>query len=50
MLTAVQTSELAEMFRSLGEPNRLGIVANCLDGPLSAVARIASVSLQVGPV
>ncbi len=35
MLTTDQTSELAEMFRLLGEPNRLGIVANCLDGPLS---------------
>ena len=35
MLTTDQTSELAEMFRLLGEPNRPGIVANCLDGPLS---------------
>jgi ArsR family transcriptional regulator, lead/cadmium/zinc/bismuth-responsive transcriptional repressor len=35
MLTADQATELAEMFRLLGEPNRLGIVANCLDGPLS---------------
>lgn len=35
MLTSDQTAELAEMFRLLGEPNRLGIVANCLDGPLS---------------
>lgn len=35
MLTTDQTSELAEMFRLLGEPNRLGLVANCLDGPLS---------------
>ena len=35
MLTADQASELAEMFRLLGEPNRLGIVASCLDGPLS---------------
>jgi DNA-binding transcriptional ArsR family regulator len=31
MLTADQTSELAGMFRLLGEPNRLGIVAICLD-------------------
>lgn len=32
------------MFRLLGEPNRLGIVANCLDGPLSVgeiTARLA---------
>lgn len=35
MLSADQTSELAELFRLLGEPNRLGIVASCLDGPLS---------------
>jgi DNA-binding transcriptional ArsR family regulator len=35
MLTADQTSELAEMFRLLGEPNRLGIVASCLEGPLN---------------
>jgi DNA-binding transcriptional ArsR family regulator len=44
VLTADQTSELAEMFRLLGEPNRLGIVASCLDGPLSVgeiTARLA---------
>lgn len=44
MLTADQTSELAEMFRLLGEPNRLGIVATCLDGPMSVgeiTARLA---------
>ena len=35
MLTADQTIQLAEMFRLLGEPNRLGIVASCLDQPLS---------------
>jgi DNA-binding transcriptional ArsR family regulator len=35
MLDADQTTELAELFRLLGEPNRLGIVASCLDGPLS---------------
>ena len=35
MLTADQTSGLAEMFRLLGEPNRLLIVASCLDGPLN---------------
>jgi ArsR family transcriptional regulator, lead/cadmium/zinc/bismuth-responsive transcriptional repressor len=35
MLTATQTSELAEVFKLLGEPNRLRIVANCLEGPLS---------------
>src|ERR1700758_1440406 len=35
MLTADQTSELAEMFHLLGEPNRLGIVSSCLEGPLN---------------
>jgi DNA-binding transcriptional ArsR family regulator len=36
MLTADQTSGLADMFRLLGEPkNRLSIVTSCLDGPLS---------------
>lgn len=35
MLTVEQTSGLADMFRLLGEPNRLSIVASCLDGPLS---------------
>jgi ArsR family transcriptional regulator, lead/cadmium/zinc/bismuth-responsive transcriptional repressor len=35
MLDPDQTTELAELFRLLGEPNRLGIVASCLDGPLS---------------
>ena len=35
MLTNDQTSELAELFRLLGEPNRLGIVISCLEGPLS---------------
>lgn len=41
MLTPAQTGELADMFRLLGEPNRLRIVANCLEGPLS-VADIAA--------
>ena len=35
MLTFDQASELAEMFRLLGEPNRLGIVVSCLEGPLN---------------
>jgi DNA-binding transcriptional ArsR family regulator len=44
MLTTDQTDKLAEMFRLLGEPNRLGIVTTCLDGPLSVgdiTARLA---------
>ena len=35
MLDSDQTTELAELFRLLGEPNRLSIVASCLDGPLN---------------
>jgi len=35
MLNPDQATELAELFRLLGEPNRLGIVASCLDGPLN---------------
>ena len=44
MLNADQTAELAELFRLLGEPNRLGIVTSCLEGPLSVgdiTARLA---------
>jgi ArsR family transcriptional regulator, lead/cadmium/zinc/bismuth-responsive transcriptional repressor len=44
VVDADQTAELAELFRILGEPNRLGIVASCLDGPLSVgeiTARLA---------
>ena len=46
MLTADQASQLAEMFRLLGEPNRLGIVANCLDQPLSVGEITARLSLS----
>lgn len=35
MLTTNQANGLAEVFRLLGEPNRLGMVVSCLDGPLS---------------
>ncbi len=35
MLSTDQTTELSELFRLLGEPNRLGIVVSCLEGPLS---------------
>jgi ArsR family transcriptional regulator, lead/cadmium/zinc/bismuth-responsive transcriptional repressor len=44
MLDNDRTIELAELFRLLGEPNRLGIVTSCLDGPLSVgeiTARLA---------
>lgn len=46
MLTSDQTSELAELFRLLGEPSRLGIVANCLDGPLSVGELTARLALS----
>lgn len=32
-MTPDQGNDLAEMFRLLGEPNRLRLVAACLDGP-----------------
>jgi DNA-binding transcriptional ArsR family regulator len=35
MLNADQITELTELFRLLGEPNRLRIVTRCLDGPWS---------------
>jgi hypothetical protein len=35
MLTADQTTEVAELFRLLGEPNRLRIVGSCVDRTLS---------------
>lgn len=35
MLTADQSSQLAETFRLLGEPSRLTLVTQCLKGPLS---------------
>ncbi|HYZ23256.1 MAG TPA: metalloregulator ArsR/SmtB family transcription factor [Rhodopila sp.] len=41
MLGTDQTTELADLFRLLGEPNRLGIVLSCLDGALN-VGDIAS--------
>ncbi|MDG6077712.1 ArsR family transcriptional regulator [Erythrobacter litoralis] len=34
-MTPDQASELAETFRLLGEPNRLLLVTECLDGPRS---------------
>ncbi len=41
MLNADEAVELAELFRLLGEPNRLGIVVSCLEGPLN-VSEITS--------
>ena len=41
MLGTDRTAELADVFRLLGEPNRLRIVISCLDGALN-VGQIAS--------
>jgi ArsR family transcriptional regulator, lead/cadmium/zinc/bismuth-responsive transcriptional repressor len=46
MLNADQTTELAELFRLLGEPNRLGIVTSCLDEPLSVGEITSRLSLS----
>ncbi len=35
MLTNDQNSQLSEVFRLLGEPNRLMLMSACLEGPLS---------------
>ena len=35
MLTNDQNSQLSEVFRLLGEPNRLMLMSGCLEGPLS---------------
>jgi ArsR family transcriptional regulator, lead/cadmium/zinc/bismuth-responsive transcriptional repressor len=35
LLSADQQSELIEVFRLIGEPNRLRIVLRCLDGPVN---------------
>lgn len=34
-MTQDEASQLADLFRLLGEPNRLRLVAACLDGPRS---------------
>jgi DNA-binding transcriptional ArsR family regulator len=46
MLNADQTTELAELFRLLGEPNRLRIVTSCLEGPLSVGEITARLTLS----
>ncbi len=46
MLTIDHVSRLAELFRMLGEPNRLKIVAICLKGPLSVTEITDSLSLS----
>src|SRR6201988_5042609 len=46
MLNTDQTTELAELFRLLGEPNRLRIVTSCLVGPLSVGEITARLTLS----
>ena len=46
MLNSDQTTELSELFRLLGEPNRLAIVISCLDGPLSVGEITAQLALS----
>lgn len=50
MLSADQITELAELFRLLGEPNRLRIVTSCLDGPLSVGDISTRLALSQSPV
>jgi DNA-binding transcriptional ArsR family regulator len=45
-LTQAQTQMLADMFRLLGEPNRLAIVLSCLERPLSVSEIAASLGLS----
>ncbi len=46
MLETDQATELAELFRLLGEPNRLGIVASCLERPLNVGEITARLSIS----
>jgi ArsR family transcriptional regulator, lead/cadmium/zinc/bismuth-responsive transcriptional repressor len=46
VLNSDQTTELSELFRLLGEPNRLAIVISCLDGPLSVGEITARLTLS----
>ncbi len=46
MLDTDQTVEAAELPQLLGEPNRLGILAICLDGPLSVGEIIERLTLS----
>ncbi|WP_174297535.1 ArsR/SmtB family transcription factor [Sphingomonas bacterium] len=43
-MTSDQSSELAELFRLLGEPNRLRLVVACLGGPRT----VGELTEQVG--
>ncbi len=45
-LPATQVTELTDMFRLLGEPNRLRLVLACLDTPQSVGALVAALGLS----
>lgn len=42
-----QTTRLAEMFRLLGEPNRLSLVYACLDAPRSVQTLAADIDISM---
>ncbi len=46
MLSPDQNSQLSEMFRLLGEPNRLMLVVGCLEGPLSVGELTARIGIS----
>lgn|SRR6185437_4026983 len=43
-ITPAQISELAEMFRIMGDPSRLSIILACLDAPIS----VSDVAVRTG--
>lgn len=45
-MTVDESNELAEMFRLLGEPNRLRLVAACLDRPRSVGELTAEIGVS----
>ena len=45
-LTRIQIAALTELFRLLGEPNRLRLVLACLDAPRSVGALVESLGLS----
>jgi len=47
VLGAGQTLRLAEMFRLLGEPNRLSLVYACLDEPRSVQTLAADIDISM---
>ena len=47
VLSTGQTSRLAEMFRLLGEPNRLSLVYACLEEPQSVQTLAADIDISM---